>query len=439
MSQNVNLHSTMRGIHIVRVPEDQDQNVYYWGEVYSAVNTDENPWLHYPWFRDNFRIWAELLPRPSETQEGLVAYFQNVEKRARHIRTPIKPGRFLQKFFGHILDQEQIKEHALEWSNAHAVRPVTITQDAAEIESVYKSAHHGSCMHFPYDDYDGSVHPARVYAGPDLGIAYIGDADESEGRTLVWPDKKIYLGKAYGDTDRLFGALDAAGYSEGSNSDFTGARIRRIRHGTRYFVVPYSDTHSHAKDEGDYLVLSNYGSVDMRQTEGISGPTLVCDDCDESMDEDDSNTIVNGNRVCDGCLDCNYFRCEIEDEYYHNTELAPTPEEYSVSNHGARNDRKWFRCEFTEMYYPHADYTEVELPNGYTCVESYAKEHGFYCVIDETWSLEMDDEIKLSDGTSIDTNSISAEDLPQWLIDKNVVRIDPVHPDQLQLQLSEAA
>ncbi len=58
-----------------------------------------------PWFFNNFRRWAEMLPAPSETLPGRLAYYQSVEKRVRDIRTPIKPGKWLQKVFGDILTQ----------------------------------------------------------------------------------------------------------------------------------------------------------------------------------------------------------------------------------------------------------------------------------------------------------------------------------------------
>ncbi|MGO7308729.1 hypothetical protein ACCS91_33280, partial [Rhizobium ruizarguesonis] len=196
-------------IHVHRPPEDGATEFHH-NEVMPAH--DGNPWLQHQWYRDNFMRWVELLPRPSGTVPGAVAYFQNLDKRVRNIRTPIKPGRFLQKFFGDILTQEQIHEHALEWAGRFEHPDVTITQDADEIETVYRARHLGSCMHFPNGGWEGSCHPARVYAGPDLGIAYLGSSEYPDARVLVWPARLLFFDKFYGDDRRLRSALVTMGY-----------------------------------------------------------------------------------------------------------------------------------------------------------------------------------------------------------------------------------
>lgn len=424
-------------IHVCRIPEGMSPYDYRMKEIDPVLN--DNPWLAYDWFRDNALRWVEHLPRPSEKIEGLLAYFQTPEKRARDIRTPIKPGKYLRKFFSDVLTEEQIHEHALEWTNRFALRELHVTQDSDEIERVYKGAYLGSCMHFGNDNYAGDEHPARVYGGNmDLGIAYIGDTDSPEARCLVWPSKKIYFPKWYGDGPRLEASLKAAGYEAGDESDFDGARLVRIPYGSG-FVVPYSDTHSEADDRGTHLVLA-CGDVDLRNTSGVSFEARRCEDCGECVSEDEITFVgpYEGRGVCPSCRDDDYFFCEGDETYHSDADRAPTPDGYAVSLHHVCRSSDWFFCEHTECYYPYNGYSEVSLVEGGYCVESYAEQHGFYCSYSEEWSLETDEKLELSDGRYVSNDSFSNRaELEDWLEREDVTLAGTdEHPDQIELPVA---
>ncbi|WP_189417262.1 hypothetical protein, partial [Mesorhizobium sp. M1C.F.Ca.ET.193.01.1.1] len=117
---------------------------------------------------------------------------------------------------------------------------------------------------------------------------YIGPIDNIDARCLVWPERKLYYAKWYGDGPRLEAALINAGYKEGYASDFHSARIQRIEYG-RGFVVPYCDVADEAEDDGTYLVLSYSGSVNLRSTNGLSydDEDTECDDCARDYDSDE--------------------------------------------------------------------------------------------------------------------------------------------------------
>ncbi|MBD9544286.1 hypothetical protein IB276_33105 [Ensifer sp. ENS04] len=421
-------------VHVFRTGGKLDCYDFFYDEVLPSI--EENPWLQYSWFKDNFIRWAELLPRPSVTP-GLLAYYQTPEKRARNIRTPIKPGRFLQKYFADVLSEVEIHRLALEWSNACEIRAVKITQDAGEIEKIYQGRHLGSCMWFENDEYEGNKHPARVYAGPDLGIAYIGPIDEVDARVLVWPEKKVwYDRKVYGDESRIRNALQDLGWRPGGDSDFRGARIQRYRY-DNCFILPYIDCADTVEDDGRYLIIGR-GSIAAHETEGLSGPIETCSDCGEAVGENDSNYIHDGRQVCDECINEKYFYCQETSEYWPDEDQAPTNGEHRVSMRGVRNG-SWTLCDHTNLYYP--DDEMVELHEGGDCAEHHVTANGFFCVNLEKWSLENDKRLELSDGEFVHMDAFeSREDLEAWLEirDLRIVFNDP-NQLSLPLHLTEAA
>lgn len=431
--------------HVVLIPLAHDGDPYDYSRVELELPFHDNPWAKHDWFRANYRRWVEHMPRASEKVSGLIAYFQDATKRARNIRTPIKPGKYLKKFFGDILSQEEIHKYALEWHNHHALREVKVTQDADEIEAVYRGAYNGSCMWFKHGDWDGSCHPARAYAGPDVGIAYIGYQDSADARCLVWPDKKIYYPKWYGDGPRLEAALIAKGYRAGYENDFRRARMQRIPFGAA-FVVPYVDVCCYLGDDGDYLTIGG-DDVHCRQTNGLSQELYTCEDCDDRVSEGEIRYVAGDRRVCAHCREQDYFYCEIEEEYYPDDERAPTPDDYALSLRGA--DRavsrygNWFFCELTETYYPESRYDYVTLADGRTCLLSYAEEHGYECAYWEEWTLDHSDKLTLSDDRFVNRQNFPTfGELQPWLDQEDVTVVSGLSHDeeaQLSLDLEVAA
>jgi hypothetical protein len=401
--------ANMQKVHIFRTPSMYDHSI---SERLSKA-LELNPWKNYPWFYNNLERWAEMVPVPSVKIAGRLAYYQSVEKRVRNIETPIKAGRWLSKYFGDLLTQEEIQKHGLEWEARFGPAEVRITQDSDEIEKVYQSAHLGSCMWFPHDDYAGRCHPARVYGGGlDLGIAYIwnDESEEAAARCLVWPEKKIFLGKMYGDDFRLRLALEQIGYKEGDNHDFSGARLRRIVHRSDVFVLPYIDTHSYVRDDGDYLILDSYGDIGCQSSEHVEGLSVyeepevyaTCYDCeDDIVDSDDASYISGRGHCCDSCLDLNHFRCEVSGDYHPDDDRAETPDEWTVAESSVRRNSDWFFCQHSDKWYPHSGYDQVGLVEGGYCEQSYAEANGFFCMAHEEHTLDTNKKVELSDGSSV--------------------------------------
>lgn len=425
------------GVHIIRLPLTWAEgtnglNGFWWDEVRPTFA--DHPWVGEQFFRDEWRLMAELLPAPSAKFPGMVSYFQSPEKRARNIRTPMKAGKFLKKYFKDVLSEEEIQKHGLAWSNHFAVQELFIAREADEIEEVYKSAHNGSCMWFPSEDYDGDQHPARAYAGPDLATAYIKDPeDDCTGRCLVWPEKMVYYPKFYGDELRLVGALEANGYKEGSKADFTGARLTRLIYRGGTFVVPYVDTHAYATDDGDYLILDDCGPIYLRNTNGLSQELSKCSDCGDHVNPDDTTTDYFENTICTSCRDNHYFMCEGYDDYFVDVEMVMVDgESYSqryIDNHSSR----FFECTGSGETHNSRRVDSIVV-DGETYSLDYVENNGWQCRVSDEWYLADDGKIELSDGSYIHEHSFaSTDEFKQFLMDCDLTA------EGFELELAEAA
>ncbi|HEY0623189.1 hypothetical protein [Sphingomonas sp.] len=285
---------------------------------FGAMETREDvPWAREPWYQaKRFDHFAFL----SVKEPGLIAYTQDDQKGARDIQTPIRAGRYLRKFFADVLTEAEIETWATEVTVMAGNMGLTITQDADEIEEVYTKGP-SSCMSYSARHFDGPCHPTRVYAGPDLAIAYCGPSDGAKQRAVVWPERKvfstIYGGGAGGGVLREL--LEAAGYREG---EIDGARIRKIE--ANYgFVMPYVDDCSSAREDGEFIRLGE-GDLCTRQTNGVTeDDRATCEHCEDRCDDDDTSQVRvsdswggNYETWCSGCAEYHSFFCDLTDETY---------------------------------------------------------------------------------------------------------------------------
>jgi hypothetical protein len=432
--------SFAKAIHVHRSATNMATELHH-NEVLPS-HTD-NPWLRHQWYRDNFLRWVELMPRPSATVPGAVAYYQNLDKRTRNILTPIKPGRFLKKFFGDILSEEQIHSAAMEWASRNEGIQVRITQDADEIQTIYQAHHFGSCMWFPSGDHEGHVHPARVYAGPDLAIAYIGTVDDPIARCVVYPQKKLYV-SIYGDETRMEPLLREMGYRNGHGHEWHGARIQRIEYGRDRFILPYLDMTSGVDDLGDYLRLG--GSIEYDSDNGVTlrDDRQTCDECNDRFDGDEITYISHLEiDVCDDCRSSNFFFCSGSDEYHRDEDRADTPTG-AYSTDYVENSDEWFKCEGREKWYRHAHTENVTCASDLTYCLSYAQDNGYYCEYSQKWFVDegWNARVELANGKEVNINEFGSKEEFETFVETEGTTMVCLPSDnqlELELPLQEAA
>jgi hypothetical protein len=267
------------------------------------------PWLGEAWWKESTH-WAIHFPYPATSNPSRIAFTESEDRGKADRQTVMRPGAYLAKYFGGYLSDNDVQHWALKWANVFAPLDLQFAKTADEIEHVYVNGPN-SCMAYCADDFDGSVHPTRAYAGPDLQVAYTcNDSGEITGRAVVWPAENKH-GRIYGDTDRMDAALAAAGYAY---SNLEGARLTRIESGLGLHV-PYLDGCQHVNDDGEYLTITSSGGICADSTSGTVGYQHCCEGCGDSVADGEERCDSHGDTYCDYCFHERYTHCTGCDEY----------------------------------------------------------------------------------------------------------------------------
>lgn len=270
------------------------------------------PWHEEPWYQARH---DEHFCHISSKQAGKIAFTENAAKGQQDRQLIMSPGRYLHRYFSEHLDNEAIEGWCARLSVQLEENALKITQDADEIEDVYVGGP-SSCMAHRADHFSSPCHPVRVYAGPDIALAYIGARDDAKARCIVWPGRNIYT-NVYGDVSRLTLLLEQAGYVAGS---LDGARIQRIEHGD-YYVAPYIDQGDNFEDDGEYLIIGQ-GRISSSATTGLANIPWYCPNCDSDTDPHDSVHSIDGDEE-QWCRDCFYNQttyCDYNQRHYSDSE-----------------------------------------------------------------------------------------------------------------------
>lgn len=210
------------------------------------------PWAKEAWFteitdadpRGEGDARRDHFVHVSERDPWMLAYTPRASDGEQDRRVPIKPGRYLQKFFADRLSPEQVKHFASQVRGS-GLR-IEYTDKADMIRKVYQTPGVTACMshgssHYSCASRNGNLHPTAAYCGGDLKLAYALDPATNAivARTLVWPERKLFS-RCYGDFEAMTKALAAEGFTYGL---LDGARLAPIplRELPGYFTAPYVD------------------------------------------------------------------------------------------------------------------------------------------------------------------------------------------------------
>lgn len=239
------------------------------------------PWAAEPWFaalqegdprRDHYTHISERDP-------WMLAYTPTPADGERARILPIKPGRYLQKFFADALTADQIRDYASKVRGSGLT--ILYTRDVDMIRKVYQTSGVTACMsygagHYKSAHHNGGHHPTAAYAESDLSLAYAVNPDKVIiARALVWPERKMYS-RAYGDHEAMNRALQAAGYAYGL---FDGAALRAIplEGIANHFTSPYIDHVKWARHKDGRLILQCHATGathSVQHGDGIAYPIV---------------------------------------------------------------------------------------------------------------------------------------------------------------------
>ena len=369
-----------------------------------------------------------------------VAFTEDKRKGKADRQTPMKPGKYLQKFLGAgrggMIEHGPLKGHPPKvtkqqiayYSAWHATgrRPpnddaLLFATTADEMVRVYKEGPY-SCMRGCDKDWDDEDHPVQVYAAGDLQFAYMQNADgEVVGRALCWPEKEVF-GRVYPtpNTDKerdqyaeLHARLKALGWTSINerNDVFEGARLARLTNSNGEHLMPYLD-HDYGVElvhrDGKSWWRMTHGEDHQDGTDGVyccgedDTPDWTCEECHDGYDDYTSSYTVysrwrpstlhpgrgtpsNEHTWCQSCCDHYAFYCDGSDEYY-----ADSDSEY-VEVNDCRYEKNWFehnggwQSSYSDEYFFKGDDPPITLTNGDVVSEDELEECAFQCLFDGQW------------------------------------------------------
>lgn len=331
------------------------------------------PWASYVWANpDHFA-------HVSNVDDNLVAYTRDDAAGLADKQLRVRPGRYLEQHYSDVLSQDDIRHWCAVFDRDQGRGELLFTDTADGIQSVYENGP-SSCMSDPAENYDSEIHPTRVYGAGDLGVAYMKEGERVTARALVWVERKIY-GRMYGDENRIEALLKEEGFKRGDcAAAWEGARLLRVEQ-RDCFAAPYLDhPMDSVSDNGDYLIISAYGDICCRNTEGLSVPICTCDNCGDPMDQSESHRIGD-DYWCEGCVDNYCFWCSgcegycLQDEY-----AGRSNDDESLCDHCAQHLTRCESCEYlcedTIETVEHEQYCQDCASNelSLTACEEYARD-----------------------------------------------------------------
>ena len=255
---------------------------------------------------------------------SMLAYTENSAKGHADRQTPIKVGRYLNRFTKG-LTEDRIREVVEAHNACFDTGALEIATTSDDIVQVYTNGP-SSCMSYSPSHFSSSQHPTVVYGSGDLGIAYIGGLAKPRGRALVYLKKKVYS-TIYGDVARLKSILDKSGYKPDKGSDFEGAKVKLVRceNNIDGYIMPYLDNEYGVKysSDRDHFVMTHSYDYCAQYTHGLHEECgWWCAWCEESQCEGDDHVYVDGTGdICWHCYENYFMTCEECSEVIHQDNM----------------------------------------------------------------------------------------------------------------------
>jgi len=247
-----------------RVPVEQDFHAR------EAARTDNPVYLPTELLRPGYRrddhmAFVEVLT----TKPGYVSFYECRTHAFDNRRTEMRLGRFLTTYGDEEMDDNKIADFCAQVGLKYETTTTFgIATSREDCRRVYQSGPNSCMSGEHYIDEARTVHPAEAYASNDLGVAFIERNGEVTARCVVNRKTMQYLDSVYGDSIRLKGKLEEAGYT-GSGYALSGAELLRIEVDNRYFALPYIDGNCREViDDGKTLRIKEYQRIVSGDTSG---------------------------------------------------------------------------------------------------------------------------------------------------------------------------
>lgn len=237
----------------------------------------------------------------------MVAFTPNHAYGLADRQVTMKLGKYLKKFYGDMLDDDQIRELA----NLGKGQEVLWAHGGDEIEEVYNNGP-SSCM--VGKDW-GHAHPARAYGYQyedgsfEFGLAHLKCGDKITARCLVSLKHKVWT-RFYGDDGPVLGSkLEELGFEKVAGMGDYGLRLADLGGRGSYIIMPYLDgDDQYFNRQGDHYVWKEYGGeycADCADGLVRAEDMRECDHCEREYAEDSEawNHTYHSTIVCDHCCD----------------------------------------------------------------------------------------------------------------------------------------
>lgn len=366
-------------------------------------------------------MWDTWQVHLSTKQHGKVAYTANPEKGTLDIQTVASFGSFLTNVVSdHYqgLTSDDIRDAVTLFNIIleNRERPLFITKSRDEAVAVYLNGPN-SCMSKDLDEYEGGLHPASVYHGGDIDIAYI--MGPMAPPTLLEPtldDLKKYrvtaravinqgtkaYGRIYGDSERLKRALEDAGYlPEGREGRprLVGSRLPAIPcpSDPEVYIMPFldfADCVEGPDEDGFFITTDSADGYSAQYTSGITAGGYWCACYGRNIPGERHYIEDIGEFYSDRAVEAGHAHyCDYYEAYFsgsvvfYEVRLAHETQSWS----GRATEEHAFYSEYTNEYYSSYDFDRVEVNvgvrYGYNHTETWtgseADSDAFQCAYDE--------------------------------------------------------